>query len=102
MGKLLINHKKRNMKNEMPEIIYAINNFEHQRKWYALNLNGSDKYIRFDKLEPIREALEGLVTAVGNMRVPQNMQEAATQVAFTLGPQYKSAKKALEILNSLK
>lgn len=41
------------------------------------------------------EALERLVTAVANMRVPQNQAEAALQVTVTIGPALTEAQAVL-------
>lgn len=43
----------------------------------------------------LRGALLGLVHAVGAMRVPQTIADAAVQINFTLGPPYERAKAAL-------
>lgn len=46
----------------------------------------------------MREALELLTRAVENMRVPQNIAEAAWQVEITIGPAVKAARAALQSL----
>lgn len=47
------------------------------------------------RLLAIKEALRGLVDAVGNMRVPQNVVDAGLQINVTLGPAYEAAVAAL-------
>ena len=43
----------------------------------------------------LEKALTQLVDVVGNMRVPQNLAEAAVQVTLTIGPSLTNARQAL-------
>ena len=43
----------------------------------------------------LRKALEGLTSAVGAMRVPQTLADAALQINVTIGPALKRARAAL-------
>jgi hypothetical protein len=45
--------------------------------------------------DALRKTLETLTVAVENMRVPQNVAEAAMQVELTIGPAVKAARSAL-------
>lgn len=47
------------------------------------------------QLAAMRVTLETLTSAVENMRIPQNVAEAAIQVELTLGPAVKAARAAL-------
>jgi Lar family restriction alleviation protein len=47
------------------------------------------------RIAEVEGALRKLVTAVENMRVPQNIGEAAIQIEFTIGPAVKFARDTL-------
>lgn len=57
-------------------------------------LNKENAALRAEN-ERLRTALQGLVGAVGAMKVPQNMQDAALQVTLTIGPAFDAARAAL-------
>jgi hypothetical protein len=63
--------------------------------WDAVSAARQDERNKSSKSDVLRDALEGLAAAVGNMRVPQTVADVALMMTVTLGPAYERAKEVL-------